>query len=335
MKNGALTPFILVSFLIHAGVLIGAQQFLKLPAEELESIELIPVEIMVLREESPAFEPELASGERIWPKRALQIKSQIMTKTSAGPSSDTIAMPLPKAVGDEPNVTLANMATTGFIAEALKGEGADSKPMLLASKIIPAQVSPVYPSMPAESVRLEVKIPQVLVEAQAELTPADSQKPEKVATPLPGSRPAIEPVFEKSSLASERHDEPRLTLNPNPTLRDVPRVPEAEAIAGKPVILTSQFSPAQLSPAASIESTYEPVLMVSTLQLSSHPSGAQVYVDGMPGGETPLEIDLPIGKHEVRLALPEYYDWMAQIELTEKNQALPIFFRLLPVESTK
>jgi hypothetical protein len=335
VKTGQLTPYILLSFLIHAGVLIGARQFLKLPTEELESIELIPVEIVVLREEPPAFEPELASGESIWPKRALQIKSQIITKTSAGPSADTIAKPLPKAVGDEPNVTIAGMATTGFIAETLAGEGAGSKPMLLASKIIPAQVSPVYPSTPAESVRLEVKIPQVLVEAQAELTPADSQKPEKVATPLPGSRPAIEPVFEKPSLASERHEEPRLTLNTNPTLRDVPRVPETEAIAGKPVILTSQFSPAQLSPAAPRESTCEPVLMVSTLQLSSHPSGAQVYVDGMPSGETPLEMDLPIGKHEVRLALPEYYDWKAQIELTEKNQAFPIVFRLLPVESTK
>lgn len=335
MIKDRLTPYILVSFLIHAGALFGAHQFLKLPTEELESIELIPVEVIVVREESPAFQPEFAPGDRIWPERALQVKSRIITKTAAGLSADAIATPLPKTVRGEPKVAIAGMATTGFIAEAPAGEGADSKPMLLASKIIPVQVSPVYPSTPAESARLEVKIPEVLVEAQAEPTPANPQKPEKVATPVPGGRPVIRPVIEKPSLASERHDEPRLTLNTNPTLRDVPRVPEAETTAGKPVILASQLSPAQLSPAVPRESTYEPVLRVSTLQLSSYPSGAQVFVDGMPGGETPLDIELPIGKHEVRLALPEYYDWKAQIELTEKNRALPIFFRLLPVESEK
>jgi len=73
--------------------------------------------------------------------------------------------------------------------------------------------------------------------------------------------------------------------------------------------------------------------MVSTLQLGSDPNGAQVYVDGLLSGKTPLDMELPVGKHEVRLALPEYYDWKAQIELTEKNKALPIFFRLLPVEN--
>ena len=56
-------------------------------------------------------------------------------------------------------------------------------------------------------------------------------------------------------------------------------------------------------------------------------------MDGMLSGVTPLDMKLPVGKHEVRLALPKYYDWQAQIELTEKNQVQPIFFRLLPVES--
>jgi hypothetical protein len=80
------------------------------------------------------------------------------------------------------------------------------------------------------------------------------------------------------------------------------------------------------------EGTHEPVLMVSTLQLQSQPNGAQVYVNGMLIGETPLDRELPLGKHEVRLALPDYYDWKAQIELTETRKTLPIFFRLLPVE---
>jgi hypothetical protein len=209
-----------------------------------------------------------------------------------------------------------------------------------------------------------------------------------VATPLPGTRPAVEPDFETPPVATERHEEPHLTLNPNPRLKDVPRTPLTETIAGKPLILASQVTPLQFAPAdpsppptslpldvrvpavpieaktATIpaylrspqkietppasrrprddlvaeqqpilrEGTFEPVLMVSTLQVQSRPNGAQVYVNGMKIGETPLAWELPLGKHEVRLALPDYYDWQAQIELTEGHKTLPIFFRLLPVE---
>jgi hypothetical protein len=235
---------------------------------------------------------------------------------------------------------------------------------------------------------MEVKIPAVLVEAEAKLTPADSETPQRVATPLPGTRPAAEPVFEPPLVATERHDESRLKLNSNPTLSDVPRALELETIAGKPVILASQISPLQLSPAnpspptrsspsdvrmpavpieakaATIpayprpsqkietplasrrprenlaaehqpiprEGTYEPALMVSMLKVQSQPNGAQLYVNGMLIGETPLAWELPLGKHEVRLALPDYYDWEAQVNLTERNQLLPIFLRLIPVE---
>jgi hypothetical protein len=72
--------------------------------------------------------------------------------------------------------------------------------------------------------------------------------------------------------------------------------------------------------------------MASTLQINSHPKGAQVYVDGMWSGETPLDMQLTLGKHEVRLSLPDHYDLEAQVELTETNQSIPIYFPLLPVE---
>ena len=80
---------------------------------------------------------------------------------------------------------------------------------------------------------------------------------------------------------------------------------------------------------------YEPLLMVSTLKMQSQPNGARVYVNGMLIGETPLAWELPIGKYEVRLALPDYYDWRAQIELTDRHKTLPVFFRLLPVKGNK
>jgi hypothetical protein len=263
--------------------------------------------------------------------------------------------------------------------------------MILASQIIPSQVSPVNPSEPVESSQMEVKIPAVLVEAEAKLTPAEFQTPQRVATPLPGTRPAAEPVFETPLVATERHDESRLKLNSNPTLSDVPRALELETIAGKPVILASQMSPLQLSPADPSpptrsspldvrmpavpieakavtipayprpsqkietplasrrprenlaaehqpiprEGTYEPALRVSTLKVQSQPNGAQVYVNGMLIGETPLVWELPLGKHEVRLALPDYYGWDAQVELTPEHKTFPIRYRLVPIEETQ
>jgi len=76
----------------------------------------------------------------------------------------------------------------------------------------------------------------------------------------------------------------------------------------------------------------EPHLMASILQVKSHPAGAQVYVDGLLSGDTPLDMELTLGKHEVRLALPGHYDWKAQIKLTENNKSRHISFRLLPIE---
>ncbi len=75
--------------------------------------------------------------------------------------------------------------------------------------------------------------------------------------------------------------------------------------------------------------------MVSTLQVQSQPNGAQVYVNSMLIGETPLAWELPLGKHEVRLALPDYYHWDAQVELTAEHKTLPITYRLVPIEETQ
>ncbi len=53
----------------------------------------------------------------------------------------------------------------------------------------------------------------------------------------------------------------------------------------------------------------------ATVQISSEPLGAQVYVDNVLKGQTPLDIDLPLGKYELRLNLPEHLEWEAQIDL--------------------
>jgi serine/threonine-protein kinase len=70
------------------------------------------------------------------------------------------------------------------------------------------------------------------------------------------------------------------------------------------------------------------------LRVESIPNGAQVFVDGTLKGQTPTKLDLPAGKHEVRLALPNYYHWEAQVEV-KKEGITPLLVRLISIAERK
>ena len=67
------------------------------------------------------------------------------------------------------------------------------------------------------------------------------------------------------------------------------------------------------------------------LKVESIPTGAQVFIDGSFQGKTPLTLELPLGKYEVRLSLPHYYEWEAQLQLNEEGET-PLFCRLVPMD---
>lgn len=69
------------------------------------------------------------------------------------------------------------------------------------------------------------------------------------------------------------------------------------------------------------------------LKVDSNPLGAQVFVDGGFRGPTPLHLELPQGKHEVRLTLADYLDWEAQVEIKEGET--PLVVKLRPMEEKK
>jgi serine/threonine-protein kinase len=69
------------------------------------------------------------------------------------------------------------------------------------------------------------------------------------------------------------------------------------------------------------------------LKVDSNPLGAQVFVDGGFRGPAPLQLELSQGKHEVRLTLPNYLDWEAQVEIKEGET--PLVVKLRPMEETK
>jgi eukaryotic-like serine/threonine-protein kinase len=65
----------------------------------------------------------------------------------------------------------------------------------------------------------------------------------------------------------------------------------------------------------------------AVLDIKSDPQDAQVFINGETKGRTPLEVKLPLGKHEVRMQMPQYFDWQAQIEL-EKVEKVPLFVKM-------
>lgn len=69
---------------------------------------------------------------------------------------------------------------------------------------------------------------------------------------------------------------------------------------------------------------------LGSLKVESQPLGAQVFIDGAFKGKTPLTLGLPVGKHEVRLTLPEHHDWEAQVQLKEEGET-PLLVRLIPI----
>ena len=80
-----------------------------------------------------------------------------------------------------------------------------------------------------------------------------------------------------------------------------------------------------------LTSKKEAPVEMGAFKVESLPTGAQVYIDGAFKGKSPLAMELPIGGHEVRMIMPDYYEWEAQVQV-EKQQGPPLKIELVPVE---
>ena len=69
----------------------------------------------------------------------------------------------------------------------------------------------------------------------------------------------------------------------------------------------------------------------ASLKIESTPVGAQVFLDGSFQGKTPIALQLHFGKYDVRLSMPDYYEWEAQLKLNEEGET-PLFVRLIPID---
>lgn len=71
--------------------------------------------------------------------------------------------------------------------------------------------------------------------------------------------------------------------------------------------------------------------ILSVLKVESDPTGANVFLDGSLKGRTPLTVDLPLGKYEIRLSRQNYHEWEAQLQLDEEGET-PLFVRLISMD---
>jgi serine/threonine protein kinase len=93
------------------------------------------------------------------------------------------------------------------------------------------------------------------------------------------------------------------------------------------------FSSTRKSESLQPPSVQKPV-RATALNVESAPEGAQVFIDGALKGVTPLKLDISAGKYEVKLSLPNYYDWEAQVKVDEGNET-PLVVQLIPSEGKK
>ena len=81
----------------------------------------------------------------------------------------------------------------------------------------------------------------------------------------------------------------------------------------------------------------EPVVNIvrnAVLQVSSTPNNAQVFVNNLFKGKTPLDLKLPLGKYEVRVSRPGYHAWEAELNF-DKEEKTPLAVRLEPIREVK
>jgi PEGA domain-containing protein len=70
--------------------------------------------------------------------------------------------------------------------------------------------------------------------------------------------------------------------------------------------------------------------LVGTLLVNSEPSGAEVLINGIPHGRTPLRVSaLPVGSRVIRLELPGYDRWSWAVNIAA-NKRTPLRVKLQP-----
>ncbi len=138
------------------------------------------------------------------------------------------------------------------------------------------------------------------------------------ATTTPGTKPATTPATAGTAASSTA---PKSGTTP----------PSGTGAASPWGTVTPSTAPAASTTSDNPWGTASQV-STGTLRITSDPTGATVFVDDKPYGTTPSSVDLPYGKHKVRLSLAGHRTESSDVNLNVASMSVP--FRLTPEEIT-
>ena len=203
MKKKSLLPSILLSFLIHLGILIGIDVFFVPVPGMPEWRQLIPVDMVIIEEEE-----EFRSGPRLketgFAKESLIVKAQTAKGTPTTTPVEDFPGPIPKEGTFKPSLNVEQTATPGVLPPGQEGKEVESKRVISRSPS-PPQRLPTIPHSPSDqSPLLEVEEPRALTLAEKGGIPTDSMTLEKITAPLGRNRPHPEFVSDLSPIPTIR-----------------------------------------------------------------------------------------------------------------------------------
>ena len=142
--------------------------------------------------------------------------------------------------------------------------------------------------------------------------------------------------FTSASTASESQEvvgpsaAPQLASTTKPTAANqtaagIPRGEDSGKSAPAPpaAVRQAQVQPAVITtveradplPTPSQQSAAQAAVVEGTASITSDPEGADIFVDSVGRGRTPIILKLPAGKHSIQLVLAAHKDWLQDVDL--------------------
>lgn len=210
----------------------------------------------------------------------------------------------------------------------------ETKVLVPASAIRPASGRPTPPPQRPRTAEHEIRRPlspfllgvMVGLGCVALLVPTPP-RPTTPAAPIGGA-----PVAAAAPLAPATAPSPAAAPTPVALApaRPGPQTPSSVASAPTPVAFApgrpALQTPSQ-PPAVPTENPAVPPRRIQTdfrgsLEVGSSPQGAQVFLNGVPVGTTPIVLrDLPVGSRALRVELDGYKHWSSTVQIMASEQA--------------
>ncbi|UCD71810.1 MAG: VWA domain-containing protein [Syntrophobacterales bacterium] len=270
MKKNRLIYCLLLSFLIHLGILFGIDVSLIPTSGMPEWPNLIPVRMVVIEEEEEGSSKSLTFKETGILKNALVARAQTAMGTPSATSLEDFPGPIPKEGTFKPSLNVEQFPTPGVLPPGQEGKEVESKRVVSRSLNPPMRLPAIPHSASDQSPLLEVDQSRVLTQAEKGGALTYSTKLEKSTAPLGRNRPHPEfvsdllpiPTVSSPALPEEREmvlSRPEESLQPDiassTTLRPLRLVKQTEKkIADRP---WDTLSPGKVAPLEPLITDFE------------------------------------------------------------------------------